>query len=342
MESADINGRLVASASLIAELAALFAVDVVAWCDLGGSSTTNVRLRTRRRDQVARIHPGSTTPERLAAIQAARRAVAVAGLPAVPPDRSCTGQTVQRLLSGRLVEIEPFVPSKDRMNAPDALTIGFGLLAGVHDALREATLPAAARIAPHANHLSSSQAAAATARGAERIRGWASQGRSDFAERVLAHIDAVVAAEEEFAGAQLVQVVHGDFWDNNVLLSDGQIVAVLDFDFMAERARIDDLALPVYFYLLEPGHGPPGPKERRLLRTLVDAYDAQSDRPLALGERLALPLAIARQPAWSIGRWTVELDEPDARQHAVAAEAEFPVAQAVLADLPLWQSALTD
>jgi Ser/Thr protein kinase RdoA (MazF antagonist) len=38
------------------------------------------------------------------------------------------------------------------------------------------------------------------------------------------------------------QLVHGDFWDNNVLFRHGRPVLVCDFDFMGERARIDDLA----------------------------------------------------------------------------------------------------
>lgn len=39
------------------------------------------------------------------------------------------------------------------------------------------------------------------------------------------------------------QLVHGDFWDNNVLFRRGRPVLLADFDFMGERARIDDLAL---------------------------------------------------------------------------------------------------
>jgi homoserine kinase type II len=134
--------------------------------------------------------------------------------------------------------------------------------------------------------------------------------------------------------------VHGDFWDNNVLFADGRLVAVLDFDFMAERPRVDDLALAMWFFLLEPGKGLPGEVERAQLRAFVDAYDGAAAVSLSPEERTALPLAIARQPAWSVGRWVVELDEDDAVGHARDAAAELPVAQAIIEDLPLWQRAL--
>ena len=69
--------------------------------------------------------------------------------------------------------------------------------------------------------------------------------------------DVADALATELADAELVlqgslprQVVHGDFWDNNVLFRDGEIVVVLDLDFMGERARIDDLALDALLHEL--------------------------------------------------------------------------------------------
>jgi homoserine kinase type II len=163
---------------------------------------------------------------------------------------------------------------------------------------------------------------------------------SEFADQVVRHVDVVTAAEEPLRDQQLCQVVHGDFWDNNVLFADGLLVAVLDFDFMAERPRVDDLALAMWFFLLEPAKGLPGEVERAQLRAFVDAYDDAAAVSLSPEERTALPLAIARQPAWSVGRWVVELDEDDAVRHARDAAAELPVAQAIIEDLPLWQRAL--
>jgi homoserine kinase type II len=243
--------------------------------------------------------------------------------------------------NGRLAEVEPYIQWNEQMNTIPLLEAGFGVLARVHDALRNADIPAAAYTAIYANHIYSEEAAAATRRGAERVRSWNDFILSRFADRVSRHIDAVGAAEQSLRRGQISQVVHGDFWDNNVLFRDRKLAAVLDFDFMAERPRIDDLALTMYFYLLEPGRDLPTAADRAQIHQFVEAYDAETTLKLSTEERAALPLAIARQPAWSVGRWINDLNESRAREHANYVVGELPVAQAVLAELPAWQDALT-
>ncbi|SDT18600.1 phosphotransferase enzyme family protein [Microlunatus soli] len=311
------------------------------WRDLGGSFTTNVLLEFGETARVARIHRDWTTPERLAALQGARRAIAAAGIPTVTPLPDPTGDTMITVDNGRLVELEPFVTWNRRMNTPDLLRVGFGALARVHDSLRTADLPAAADTVAYANHLSSADAAALTRAGAERMRSWQDPMLGDYPDAVVRHVDTVTALESELADVQRRQLVHGDFWDNNVLFADDQLAAVIDVDFMAERWRIDDLALTIWFFLLEPGRGLPDAGDRRMVRELLDRYDAATTEPLSRAERLALPLAVARQPAWSAGRWIRDLDDDGARKHAVAAVGELPVAQAVLQDLELWRQDLT-
>jgi homoserine kinase type II len=289
----------------------------------------------------ARIHRGHTSSARLAAIQAARDAVALAGVPAVGFKTAPDGASFIQLEGGRLAELEHYVEWNGQMNTVPLLEQGFAILARVHDALRTASIPDAGRTVIYANHIYSEEAAAATHRGSERIRSWNDFVLSRFADRVSRHIDAVDAAEAPLRSGQVPQIVHADFWDNNVLFREGRLVALLDFDFMAERPRIDDLALTVYFYLLDPHRGFPTAADRWQLRRFVDAYDSATSMKLSVEERVALPLAIARQPAWSVGRWINDLDEPRAREHAEYAVGELPVAQAVLAELPLWQDALT-
>lgn len=333
--------RIAGDDHLVAQIAAAYGrPGPTGWTDLGGSWTTNLRLDYPEGPLVARIHQFSTTPERLAAVQAARSVVAEAGLPSVRPLTTSDGATRTVLSDGHSAELEPFVRWSDRMKTPHLLRLGFRLLGETHDALAAADLPAAARNVRHANHLPSDTAARATRRGAERVASWDDHDLTEFAEQVVTHIDQVDRHEAILRDDLVQQVVHGDFWDNNVLFTGDQVVALLDFDFMAERARIDDLALTAYFFLLEPDRGLPGGADRRLLRDLVDAYDTGTTRPLSRAERLALPLAIARQPAWSVGRWVCELDESEAREHATAAAAELPVARQIMNDLSDWQAAL--
>jgi homoserine kinase type II len=226
------------------------------------------------------------------------------------------------------------------MNTPELMHLGFTQLARVHDVLRSAALPADAHQVRSANHIGASEAAEATRRGAERIRQWPDRDLGWFADAVTVHIDEVATAEQDYQGEQLVQVVHGDFWDNNVLFREGRVAAVLDFGFMAEHARVDDLALPFWFHLLENGCQLPTSNDVALLRHLVRTYDQASEAPLSGAERASLPLAIARQPAWSIGGWIVRLADADAVRHAYNASAELPVALSVMRHLEAWQNAL--
>ncbi len=333
--------RVPGSDALVAQIAGRYGRPVpVAWRDLGGSWTTNLLLEYDGNPLVARIHQSSTSPERLAAVQAARLAVIEAGIPAVRPLCTADGHSYVTLGDTVVAELEPYVPWELRMNTEPLLVAGFGMLAQVHDALRTAAIPPAGHTVRYANHIHSADALDATRRGVARIRSWGRPKLNEFADLVLAHIEAVDAAERPLRSGQRVQLVHGDWWDNNVLFRDGRIALVLDFDFMADRARIDDLALSAYFFALQPGKGRPGPADRAQLRRFVEAYDAAASVPLSAAERAALPLAMARQPAWSVGRWVVELPEREAIEHASAAAAELPVAQAILADLEAWQAEL--
>lgn len=339
----DLDSRLTASDELVAEVSRSFGLAPPdAWSDLGGSWTTNLRLDWPDREPlVVRLHRGSTSPARLAAVQAARQAVAAAGIPTVLPIPASDGSPFVVLGNRRPAELERYVRWNERMNTPPRLEAGFAVLGQVHDALRAGTIPPAARTTDYANHLHSEQAVAATRRGAERIHGWHDAGLTQLAERGVRHIDAVAAAEEPLRAGQLSQLVHGDFWDNNVLYQDGVLAAVIDFDFMGERPRIDDLALTLYFFLLEPGRDLPKAADRAQVRRFVDAYDAGTTLPLSADERAALPLAIARQPAWSFGRWVNQLDEADARAHLSDIADELPVAETIMAELGPWQDALT-
>lgn len=328
--------RLVADVVDVLDLAG-----VTSWSDLGGSWTANLRLdRAGGAPLVARVYPLGEVPGRLAGVQAARTAVAAAGVPALSPIRR-GGAPFQRLSTGHLVEVEAFIASDATMNRPPTLEAGFPTLARVHDALRTADLPPEAADSARANYLPADGRSAAVRQGATRMRQWEDPLLRLRADEVLRLCDAVDAAESGLVAGQRSQVVHGDYWDNNVLLLDGQVSAVLDFDFMGLRPRVDDLALGMYFHLQEPGRGLPTLEDRTLVRRLADGYDAAAAIPLSAAERASLPLAIARQPAWLVGRWIAELDDSAALAQARKLARELPVAQAVLRDISRWQDALT-
>ena len=147
-------------------------------------------------------------------------------------------------------------------------------------------------------------------------------------------------AERDLVPGLPRQLVHGDFWDNNVLFADGQVALVTDLDFMGERARIDDLALTLFFAALELAPDVASGEGLRSLRVLVDAYDSGLDLRLTNDERAALPLAMARQPLWSAGRWLALLDtEATARRLAAGLGPEVDWALELMRELPRWQDA---
>ena len=183
-----------------------------------------------------------------------------------------------------------------RMSTGAAMVTGFEVLGLMHHSLARARLPAAADTVAYANHVRAEDALVLATAGAERVRGWGDLQLLRYAGEVVDHLAEVSAGEGPLLGGQRRQLVHGDFWDNNVLFSGGAVVAVLDFGFMAERTRIDDLALPISFWLLGTEEPPPGSSDLDLVTALLAAYDRHTD-PLTEEERLALPLAVARQPA---------------------------------------------
>jgi Ser/Thr protein kinase RdoA (MazF antagonist) len=338
----DDLSRLAGSDRLVEEVRELFALGGAgSWRDLGGSTSTNLLIEVPGGTPVvARVHRAATAVERVHGEQAARIALAQAGLPTVVPMPDASGRTVSRVAGGWWVEVEEYVASTRTMKTAETLRAGFPLLAQVHQTLRVTPLPPAARQVRYANHLSAGRSTAAARRGAERIRGWGDRELDAYADGAVAHLDAVAAGEQRYRATQVVQVVHGDFWDDNVLFDDDRPVVLLDFGFMAERARVDDLALTLWFYLNEPGRALPTQDDLELVRDLVDRYDSAAVTPLSPAERAALPWAVARQPAWSIGGWVLDLDEEEAARHARAAALELPVARHIVSRISDWRSAL--
>jgi Ser/Thr protein kinase RdoA (MazF antagonist) len=116
----------------------------------------------------------------------------------------------------------------------------------------------AGRIAEFANHIEPGRALPGTRAGAARIRQWQptpwERQMAGEAERLA---ELVAAGETALAPGLPRQLVRGDFWDDNVFFQDETPVFIADFSFMAERARIDDLALALLRrHRIRPGHQP--------------------------------------------------------------------------------------
>lgn len=306
--------------------------------DLGGSSSLNLLVTDDHSRYVVRVYRPYVTEARLADIQLARQELNANGVPSSEVLSTLDGQQ-WTVFDGRLVEVERYVECDANMDSWEQLMVGLPLLGRIHTILRGVQFSTEGRNPLFANHIEPQKALEMTLQGTQRIRGWnLSSDTLKFADAAeeLAHL--VSDSERELVPMLPRQMVHGDYWHNNVLFLNGRVVLVTDFDFMGERARIDDLALTLYYF--DCSDEPVSEKRLERLRCLIDAYDEGLDERLSIAERSALPLAMARQPLWSIGGWIALLDDEEAaRRHAAAMLGEVEWALRIVRELDRWQAA---
>ena len=274
-------------------------------------------------------------PARIQALHRARSALAANRIPVVELMRSRSESTWHEC-HGRVVEVERWVEHDGRMNTWSRLRTGAALLADVHNAGSGLDLGPDGEVCTWANWISPAEVVAHSESAGPRLRRW---GLGALAE------DVVRLAELTADDPSLpTQIVHGDFWDNNVYLRDEQIIAVTDFEFLGRRPRVDDLALLLYFADEQPyfdGAGRRSPQDRRdELTPLVRAYAHQLTTPLSDEEITALPLSLARQPLWNYGtRFLTDTDEDHARQDAISNAAAVARALEVMTEPDRWAEA---
>jgi Ser/Thr protein kinase RdoA (MazF antagonist) len=306
--------------------------------DLGGSVNLNTHLPADNGGFVARLYAPWTSSARLSSIQLVRSCLAQSGLP-IPQTIATRDGAAFISFDGRVLEVEHYV-SGQSMDTWNRLLQGMGILGQLHQTLQGVDAGVAGREAPYANYVAADRALECTRTAAARI---GTEGGSR-AELRLAQLAKKLAVELQ--GAELEQavflpqqLVHGDFWDNNVLFRDMEIVAVLDFDFMGERARIDDVALILCYMFttvsFRQQYRPPNRIGK--LRELVDAYDAGLRNHLSARERAALPLALVRNvlpPFCNL--WHVR-DEAVYRKYVSQITLEVEWSLELLAEVERWQ-----
>jgi homoserine kinase type II len=310
--------------------------------DLGGAFSLNALVETPSGRFVARVHGSQTGPERLSEIQRARRHLAGGGVPAPKQVMALDGAPFVTV-EGHLLEVERYVEHDAYMNTWERLEIGLPYLGRTHTLLRSFETAEAGRRPLIANHLEPEQALAGALRGVQRLRSLdLTHEERELTSRYEELTYLVDAAERGIGSTLPRQLVHGDFWDNNVLLREGAVVLVTDLDFMGERLRIDDLALTLYFANSSIGGDRLSEERMRQLRHLVDAYDSGLDEPLSAAERRAVPAAIARQPLWSMGLyvvWNPDADKARAEARWRAADVEWTLG--LMHNIERWQHTFT-
>lgn len=258
--------------------------------DLGGSYNLNLLVGG---SFVVRVYGSWVSADRLAAIQAVRSRLQEDGWP-IPPLRRTLSGTGYVAFGERVLEVEAYVDAGAPMETWHSLSAGLPWLARLHDALRSGPCPPAAADPPVANHLAAGRVHEDTAEALSAMRAWASTAAERRYLAAAERLVDVVAEVDRFDVPS--QLVHGDFWHNNVSLDGERLVRLGDFDFLGVRPRVDDLALTLFFANEHHGRDDLSPSRIDQLRRLVDRYDAALERPLGKEERAALPFATARTP----------------------------------------------
>ncbi len=324
----DITGIVVA-------VEELWGLDVVGWSALVDGPAPVLALPAAG----AVVHVGrrEVSSVRVAALHQARASLAEHGVPVVELLTSRTGET-WHWSHGRVIEVERWVDHDGRMNTWPRLRTGCSLLAQVHNAWAGLDLGEEGEACDWANWISPAEVLDRCEIAAGRLRTW---GLADLAVDVL-RLAALTATDHDLP----TQVVHGDFWDNNVYLRHERIVAVTDFEFLGRRPRIDDLALLLYFADEQPYFNGAGFRDQRTRRDqltpLVHAYASQLTTPLTDAELTALPITLARQPLWTYGTWLLaDNDDDHARREALSSAPAVARALEIATEPEPWTQAFS-
>ncbi|MGC4045638.1 MAG: phosphotransferase [Armatimonas sp.] len=305
--------------------------------DLGGSSSLNLLVTRGAERYIARVYRPYTCTNRLNAMQSVRHTLLHGGIPCPEILTTPYGATWIRF-EGRLIEVEAFVEHDANMDTWERLETGLPWLGRIHSILRHYSVNAAGKTPLFANHIEPTNTLEGMEKTVRRVAAWPpSPEEHQILDVGMILVERLAEAEQEYLPLLVRQLTHGDFWDNNVFFQSGQVVLITDLDFMGERARIDDLALTLYYASASIANFS---ECRDRLRRLIEAYNSELAEPLTIAERAALPLALARQPLWWLAGWFPALDDDSlARRGFAEMLPEIQWSLEIMDHLEQWQAA---
>jgi Ser/Thr protein kinase RdoA (MazF antagonist) len=268
---------------------------------LGGAVNRVVLVATTSGEVVFRIHRAWDTVERLEGVHRVQAHLHQLGLPVPMPLRTRDGAT-WLLLGDRLVEALAYAGPGHEADTEEEFTQLFTMLGRLHQALAavsQETVPPPV-FSSYADPDTALAMLAATDAAFESC-----SERAGYAEALAIRQDVQLLYERlrdaraGYAPHFASTFIHGDFLGMNVLLHEGAISAILDFDRLAYRDRVIDLATSLSCAYSRLDRRQPvlsGLRDDQLRQQArwLDAYTETAPMPLTADERLALPFEMAR------------------------------------------------
>lgn len=258
-------------------------------------------------DVVLRVHRPWATVARLEAVHRVQTRLRAYGLPIPDILTNRDGRAWTRL-HDRLVEVMAYLPGGHEADCWPEFAISFAMLGRVHAAL--ASLDPTAVPAPaYCSYVDPATALAVLTETDDAFASCAECDEYDAANasrndaRQLWRL--IHTERTRYEEALPRSFVHADFVGKNVLLAHDQVIALLDFDRLAYRERVFDLAVSAFcalgrLYRTRSPDDAPTAHDLGELAHVLAAYEAAAHRTLTSAEIDALPFEMARTPLFPI------------------------------------------
>jgi Ser/Thr protein kinase RdoA (MazF antagonist) len=280
-------------------------------CRLGGAINYVLRVSTEGGDVVVRVHRPETTPERLRAVHQIQEQLRAAGLPIPAILRTRAGES-WIAFDGRLVEVLEFVPGGHEVETWEDGAANIAELGRLHAALRTAEAPGLPE-PPFGCYAPPETAVALIATTEAGFRAEAVHPDYPRATEVrtatVSLLHRLVAHRETCENDLPRILIHGDFVGYNVLVEGDRVIAILDFDRLAEGHRIIEIARTLMYILSAVVYPKSGKwttgvglsdSDLAAVKNLIAAYVEKSNWPLTPAECRALPFEMAAAPVYPI------------------------------------------
>jgi Ser/Thr protein kinase RdoA (MazF antagonist) len=276
---------------------------------LGGAVNRVFRVGTAGGSLIVRIHRDTVAPLRLSAVHRVQDYLREGGLP-VPCVLTTRDGALWVEVDGQLVEVLADMGAGHEVDSWDdaaAVLTELGRFHGTARTIDGGRLPSPVNPC----YATPNEALRLLAGGKGTFRTYAGEPGFSEVEAVRAVAEELLhrlrVARRTYADMLPRTLIHGDFVGYNVLLADERVTAILDFDRLAVRERIWDVAYTLMYVLSRlvdewraASRNGLGEGELAAVATLLAGYDTASGWPLTEAERRALPFEMARTPLYPI------------------------------------------